>query len=159
VTSVSNGRSLWIATCNSIGDLPPELRRRFTLGTFFFDLPDEEERAAIWEIYRHKYRLRSAQHPGPLLKDEGWTGAEIRQCCDLAWRLGCSLADAAKFVVPVSVSAAEQLDRLRKAAEGRFLSASTTGVYRRPSALPPPPHRSVARSPPTTDHFPLSTFD
>ncbi len=37
VDAVSSGRSLWIATCNSIGVLPPELRRRFTLGTFFFD--------------------------------------------------------------------------------------------------------------------------
>jgi hypothetical protein len=33
------GRMLFIATCNSIASLPPELRRRFTLGTFFFDLP------------------------------------------------------------------------------------------------------------------------
>lgn len=33
---------LWIATYNSIGTLPPELRRRFTLGTYFFDLPDDD---------------------------------------------------------------------------------------------------------------------
>jgi len=39
VDAVSGGRSLWLATCNSIATLPPELRRRFTLGTFFFDLP------------------------------------------------------------------------------------------------------------------------
>ncbi len=55
VDAVTNGRSLWIATCNSIGTLPPELRRRFTLGTFFFDLPSPEERAAIWKIYVAKY--------------------------------------------------------------------------------------------------------
>jgi hypothetical protein len=30
-----------------ISSLPPELRRRFTLGTFFFDLPCVEERQAI----------------------------------------------------------------------------------------------------------------
>ena len=30
VDAVSSGRSLWIATCNSIGVFPPELRRRFT---------------------------------------------------------------------------------------------------------------------------------
>jgi AAA+ superfamily predicted ATPase len=48
VDAVSSGRSLWIATCNSIGVLPPELRRRFTLGTFFFDLPTKEERDTIW---------------------------------------------------------------------------------------------------------------
>src|SRR5260370_36638881 len=48
VAAVTNGRSLWIATCNSIGTSPPELRRRVTLGTFFFDLASPEERAAIW---------------------------------------------------------------------------------------------------------------
>ena len=39
IDAVSQGRMLFIATCNSIASLPPELRRRFTLGTFFFDLP------------------------------------------------------------------------------------------------------------------------
>jgi len=34
VDAVSQGQALFIATCNSIGALPPELRRRFTLGTF-----------------------------------------------------------------------------------------------------------------------------
>jgi hypothetical protein len=127
VTSVSNGRSLWIATCNSIADLPPELRRRFTLGTFFFDLPDEIERKAIWKIWLSRFEITKSERPD----DVGWTGAEIRQCCDIAWRLSCSLKEAANFVVPVSRSAAEQLEKLRKAAEGRFLSASKSGVYRR----------------------------
>ena len=60
VDAVTNGRSLWIATCNSIGTLPPELRRRFTLGTFFFDLPSAEERAAIWEIYWRSTGFRAS---------------------------------------------------------------------------------------------------
>src|SRR5260370_3079663 len=67
--AVSSGRSLWIATCNSIGVLPPELRRRFTLGTFFFDLPTKEERATIWKIYLAKYGVAGAR-PG----DEGGAG-------------------------------------------------------------------------------------
>jgi hypothetical protein len=54
VDAISQGRSLWIATCNSITSLPPELRRRFTLGTFFFDLPSADEREAIWNIYRKR---------------------------------------------------------------------------------------------------------
>lgn len=126
ITSVSNGRSLWIATCNSIRSLPPELRRRFTLGTFFFDLPDKDERKAIWKIHGEGYGKKVRGLP----KDEGWTGAEIRQCCDIAWRLGVGLKDAAKFVVPVSQSAAEQIDELRKSASGKFLSANQDGVYR-----------------------------
>src|SRR4051812_13281349 len=86
ITSVSNGRSLWIATCNSIGDLPPELRRRFTLGTFFFDLPDERERKAIWKIWLARYGQKFTPL-GPNVADDGWTGAEIKQCCDIAYRL------------------------------------------------------------------------
>ena len=138
VTSVSNGRSLWIATCNSIADLPPELRRRFTLGTFFFDLPTKAERRAIWGLYLAKYgHPADPETAAAAAGDDGWTGAEIRQCCELAWRLGCTVFEAAKFVVPVSRSAAEQLERLRKAAEGRFLSASRPGVYsREPAAAP-----------------------
>jgi len=76
VDAISQGRSLWIATCNSITNLQTELRRRFTLGTFFFDLPSAEERKAIWEIYLKKWNLS-----GELPDDEGWTGAEIKECC------------------------------------------------------------------------------
>ncbi|MEA2735527.1 MAG: hypothetical protein QOE14_1978 [Humisphaera sp.] len=157
ITSVSNGRSLWIATCNAISDLPPELRRRFNLGTFFFDLPNERERRAIWDIAEVKYGLerwgREAGGIGKLERpiDDGWTGAEIKQCCDIAWRLGCSLRDAAAFVVPVSKSAAEQLERLRRAADGKFLSASKPGIYRReePNAQEPTARRR--RAAPTTE--------
>jgi len=129
VTSVSNGQTLWIATCNAISDLPPELRRRFTLGTFFFDLPDAEEREIIWMIHEESFGKKGKPADRP--DDDGWTGAEIRQCCDIAWRLGVTLEEAAAFVVPVSVSASEQIERLRAAAAGRFLSANKGGVYQR----------------------------
>ena len=66
IDAVSQGRMLFIATCNSIASLPPELRRRFTLGTFFFDLPTEEEREIIWQIYLKKYGVS-----GELPDDEG----------------------------------------------------------------------------------------
>ena len=124
VDAVSQGRSLWIATCNSIVSLPPELRRRFTLGTFFFDLPDASEREAIWRLYLNKYGI-----DGPPPSDDGWTGAEIKECCRKASRLGISLQEAASYIVPVSRSAAEQIRALRQQASGRFLSASRPGVY------------------------------
>lgn len=129
ITATSNGRSLWIATCNSINELPPELRRRFTLGTYFFDLPDEDERNSIWAIYTRKYNL-IVDDAAEAISDAGWTGAEIRQCCEIAWRLDCTLAEAAAFVVPVSVSAAGAIQQLRKQSDGKFLSASYPGVYR-----------------------------
>lgn len=133
ITSVSNGRSLWIATCNSIGNLPPELRRRFTLGTFFFDLPDRCERDTIWQLYFKKYQAQGVAREGNdfALVDNAWTGAEIRQCFDLAWRLGCTLTEASQFIVPVARSAGDQIERLRTQADGRFLSASYPGPYKR----------------------------
>lgn len=124
VDAVTNGRSLWIATCNSIGTLPPELRRRFTLGTFFFDLPSAEERASIWRIYQQKYGVS-----GELPDDDGWTGAEIKECCRKAYRLKQSLRESAEYIVPVSRSAAEQVKTLRQQASGKFISASYPGVY------------------------------
>lgn len=124
VEAVSQGRALFIATCNSIASLPPELRRRFTLGTFFFDLPSEDERAAIWSIYLAKYGVA-----GELPNDAGWTGAEIKECCRKANRLKMSLKDAAQYIVPVSRSAADQIKALRQMPSGKFISASKAGVY------------------------------
>jgi len=129
ISAVSNGRTLWIATCNSIGVLPPELRRRFAAGTFFFDLPGRSERELIWDIWLAKYSL-DAETVGERPDDNQWTGAEIKQACDIAWRLGCTLIEAAEFVVPVARSAAEQITKLREQASNRFLSASHKGVYR-----------------------------
>ena len=125
VTAVSQRRALFIATCNAISSLPPELRRRFTMGTFFFDLPTQREREQIWCLYMAKYRIDGQEMP----EDSGWTGAEIKQCCYLAYNLKCSLKDAAQFIVPVARSAADQIKKLRTEASGRFISASYPGVY------------------------------
>jgi SpoVK/Ycf46/Vps4 family AAA+-type ATPase len=130
IDAVSQGRALFIATCNSIGVLPPELRRRFTFGTFYFSMPDSEERKQIWSIYRKKYSIPGSD---PTPDDAQWTGAEIRQCCLLAKRLKRSLAQCASFIVPVAKSAAAQIAQLREQADGRFISASHPGVYRKDS--------------------------
>lgn len=126
--AIAGERVLIIATCNSVASVPPEIRRRFNFGTFFFDLPTAQERAAIWALYCQKFALdlESAR----AIEDENWTGAEIRQCCDIAYRLDCPLAVAATYVVPVARSAADQIDALRSGASGRFLSASEPGIYR-----------------------------
>ena len=131
VESVSQGSALFLATCNSFGSLPPELKRRFTLGTFFFDLPTEEERELIWQLYCSKYKV-GGERPD----DEGWTGAEIRNCCDLAWRLGCNISTAARQIVPIARSAPEKIKSLREFASGRFISAATPGVYEFKTAGP-----------------------
>jgi len=132
VKAMAQDKVLFIATCNRIAVLPPELRRRFTFGTFFFDLPDVLERAAIWQLYVEKYKLSL-----PItFNDDGWTGAEIKQCCEIAYRLRCTLKEAASYIVPVARSAADQIEQLRTNASGRFISASQAGIYRHEKNTP-----------------------
>ncbi|HEX5481833.1 MAG TPA: hypothetical protein VFZ08_04330 [Terriglobia bacterium] len=145
VEAVSQGRTLFIATCNSITSLPPELRRRFTLGTFFFDLPTAEEREAIWQIYFKKYGVS-----GELPNDQGWTGAEIKECCRKAYRLKTSLVEASQYIVPVSRSAAEQIKALRQMASSKFVSASKAGVYRYEEETTAPTRRMIRLNEPLT---------
>ncbi len=127
ISSISGDEVFIVATCNALTNIPPELKRRFRMGIWFWDLPDRAERAPIWDIYRRKFEIPGSDE---MPNDEGWTGAEIRQCCENAWTLSCSLLEASKLVVPVSRSSPESLDALRKQASGRFLSASYPGVYR-----------------------------
>jgi hypothetical protein len=132
IEAISKGRVLFIATCNNITTLPPELRRRFTMGTFFFDLPTEKERKLIWKIYLKKYSIGFSGEEttkGKTPDDEGWTGAEIKQCCKLASKLSISLIEAANYIVPVAKSAFEQIESLRRLASGKFINASEKGIY------------------------------
>jgi hypothetical protein len=124
--AVCQGRGIVIATCNKIASLPPELRRRFSLGTFFVDLPQDEERKAIWKLWRRRYEIPSEMAEPPC---DGWSGAECKACCDIASRAGLTLVEAAKFIVPVCKSAADQIKALRDMASGRFISANKPGVY------------------------------
>lgn len=126
--AVSQGKGLFIATCNKIASLPPELRRRFTLGTFFVDLPSKAERARIWPMYARKFNIPESDSELSF-DDENWTGAEIKACCDVAFRTGFTLAEAAKFIVPVAKSSPDQVKALRDLANGRFISASAPGIF------------------------------
>jgi len=129
-----------VATCNSIAILPPELRRRFTHGIFFVDLPTAEEREAIWKIYlkpspntkEHaawNEMLTKAKGKPARPNDEGWTGAEIKACVQIAQDNRWDLETAARYVIPISISAKQQIDKLRDDAKGKFVSASASGFY------------------------------
>ncbi len=128
IDGIASGRAFIVATCNKLDVLPPELRRRFRSGIWFFDLPTKEERDVIWTLNLTKYSLDASQ---PRPEDAEWTGAEIRNCCDLAYRLDCTLIDAATFIVPVARADAKGIDTLRTAAEGKFPSASYADTYQR----------------------------
>lgn len=128
VDSLSHGSAFFIMTSNNISKIPPEFKRRFSSGTFFFDLPSDEEQRAIWKIHTEKYGIDIKQvdefpHPE-------WTGAEIRNCCRMAYRQKISLKQAAEFIVPVAVSGKDPIRQLRKAASGNFLSANYPGAYK-----------------------------
>ena len=138
-----------VATCNNISSLPPEFARaeRFD-GVFFLDLPGEQQKQAIWKLYLEMFGL-DADQARP--NDLDWTGAEIRSCCRLAALLDVPLTVAAQNVVPVAVTAAESITRLRDWASGRCLNAEAAGIYlRNPNAVPKQ-RRQIQRNDPSSN--------
>lgn len=132
-----------VASCNDISKLPPEFARAERWDAIFFlDLPGQEEKSAIWEIYLRQFELDRDQR---LPRDEQWTGAEIRACCRLAALLDVPLVQAAQNVVPVAVTAAESVQRLRSWASGRCLDANRPGVYACSSAATGKARRKIPR--------------
>lgn len=134
----------FVGTSNDISKLPPEFTRaeRFD-GVFFLDLPHPGERDAIWSLYRKHFSIpENQQRPD----DTTWTGAEIRACCRLAALLDVPLTQAARNIVPVAVTAAESVERLRTWASGRCLCANNPGVYSRDGTPAPKPSRRIARN-------------
>ena len=95
-------------------------------GVFFLDLPSAAQKGSIWDICLNLFDL-DADQSKPRTQD--WTGAEIRSCCRLAGLLDVPLTESAKNVVPVAVTAAETVDRLRNWAGGRCLDADRPGIY------------------------------
>ncbi len=135
----------FIGTANDIARLPPEFARaeRFD-GTFFVDLPLGPEKDCIWTMYRRQFGIAESQARPD---DTDWTGAEVRSCCRLAALLEVPLTQAAHHVVPVAVTAAEAVERLRAWASGRCLSASQPGIYAREGNAAPRPGRTIRRDP------------
>ena len=127
-----------------LAKLPPEFARaeRFD-GIFFLDFPGREQKQAIWDIYLDLFELDRDQK---LPNDEQWTGAEIRACCRLAALLDVPLVQAAQNVVPVAVTAAESVERLRTWASGRCLDADRGGIYQGDGAKSTA-RRKVSRNP------------
>lgn len=136
------GGAFLIGTCNRLEAISPELRRRFRLGIWYDDLPNAEEREQIWGIQLKAYDLPlDSKRPC----DAGWTGADIRNCCDVAWRLNVSLVDAAEFLVPVSKSDPGSIEKLRATAKGAFLSTAYSGPYKGPDAYAKSEAKAVGR--------------
>jgi hypothetical protein len=133
-----------VCTANDVGKLPPEFARaeRFD-AIFFLDFPGGEQKRAIWNIYLDLFEIDRDQK---LPNDEQWSGAEIRACVRLAALLDVPLVQAAQNVVPVAVTAAESVERLRTWASGRCLDADRGGIYQGNSAKSTS-RRKVSRNP------------
>ena len=115
----------FIGTANDISKLPPEFTRAERLdAVFFLDVPNVAERDQIWDMYRAEFEVPKQQTRPD---DTSWTGAEIRSCCRLAALLDITLQQAAQHVVPVAVTAAESMEKLKTWASGRCLNASGPG--------------------------------
>ena len=129
IHGLGRDRVFFVATCNGTATLPPELKRRFNYGIWMFDLPNYDERRAIWKIHRRNYNIPDDQ---PIPTDNDWSGANIRDCCHIANRLRCTLTEAAEYVVPAGRQYRDVIENTRKEALGRYLSASYPGPYRGP---------------------------
>jgi len=116
LTWLSDRRSLdacVIATCNAMS-LPPEYIRAGRFSTIFYlGLPNQKVRDKAWEIHKRNFGIEEEGHP----PDEGWSGAEIFQCCENAKAMNVSLAEAAGYTVRVSRVSKAQLEELRRFAD------------------------------------------
>lgn len=122
-----------VATANNITRLPPELMRKGRFDEIFFvDLPTAEERRAILEIHMglRDQKAASVDLAAVVERTDGFSGAELEQALIAALyrALHASTSLATKHIleevaqtIPLSQSRREDLERLRSAAEGRFV--------------------------------------
>ncbi len=126
-----------VATANDVSALPPEFLRKGRFDELFFvDLPNQEEREAIWAIQIAKYGRKPEIYNCVALAKaaDGFTGAEIEQAFIEglydAFSRGkepgvTSLGSLLVTQVPLSCLMSEPITALRQWAKGRARSATT----------------------------------
>jgi len=116
-----------VATCNDIFSLPPEWIRaeRWDCAPFYIGLPGNAEREAIYDYYLEYYEVEDGGLNTTDKSMLGWSGAEIRAVCRIAKMMNTSCAKAARFIIPVSKTMAEDIDRLETMCKTRTIPAST----------------------------------
>ena len=84
IGTITNHAPLFLATCNSLQALSPELRRRFRLGTFIlrYRLAPEHYAGRSRAVYRPRRRQCQRQHHGSL-----WKSPPSLPLCQLPWAL------------------------------------------------------------------------
>jgi SpoVK/Ycf46/Vps4 family AAA+-type ATPase len=132
-----------VATANDVTQLPPELLRKGRWDDLFFvDLPNQEEREAIWRIQITRHG-RDWSHYDTLAlakASDGYTGAEIEQAYIDALYAGFGaghepgMLDLSKELaesVPLSKLMNEQIAGLRKWAVGRCRMATSAATEKK----------------------------
>ncbi len=123
-----------VATANDLASLPPELLRKGRFDEIFFvDLPDDEERQAIWKIHLGLRKQDSKNFD--LMKivsaSDGFSGSEIEQGVVAALYRALHqktalttdlLIEELTNTMPLSVTRREDIERLRETAQGRFVN-------------------------------------
>ena len=125
IKAIGGDRVFFVATANRLNTIPGELLRRFRGGIWMFDFPGDEERKQIWPIHSEKFGVG-----GKKPDDRMYAGSDIRNCCERAWKMDCTLEYASQFIAPVGKTAREVISSSQKLADGNFLSASQPGLYR-----------------------------
>ena len=123
-----------VATANDLSLLPPELLRKGRFDEIFFvDLPNSEEREAIWRIHLSlcKQDPQAFDLARIVSACDGFSGSEIEQAVVAALYRSLQLKRTLdtdlllkeiRQTIPLSVSRREEIERLRETARGRFVS-------------------------------------
>ncbi len=126
-----------VATANDVSQLPPEMLRKGRFDELFFvDLPNEEERRAIWTIVIERFGRDSKDFDVVQLArvTEGLTGSEIQSVFfdamfeafeDDGEPTDLHIAGVLTGFVPLSKLMAEQIEALKKWSRGRCRNATT----------------------------------
>lgn len=124
------------ATLNRVEGLPPELLRRGRFDELFFvDLPNYDERKAIWQIHISKRNRSGFDLNNLAQQSNGYSGAEIEAAFIDGMFEAFSqdkevteshVLTALQASVPLSKMAAERIAAMREWAKGRAKSASNT---------------------------------
>jgi hypothetical protein len=134
-----SGSVFVVATANQVESLPPELLRKGRFDELFFvDLPTAPERRAIIETTLTQYKREASgiDLDQVTLATDGFTGSEIAALVPEALFTAFGdgerglttedMTDAAANTVPLSKTAADKIEALRKWSKGRARLASST---------------------------------
>lgn len=138
IHTIGGPNVFFVASINKL-DLKPELLRRYRCGVWFFDLPGDEDKKRIWDIQLAEYERRGmdrtvAMPEGEPYDERDLSGADIRNICENAWALKCSLNEAKRYAVPLRIQSPDEIEECRRLAHNRFIDAARGGVYQQPGS-------------------------